>query len=90
MTNEKNLTSEEKPKKNRRQEANEIDEKQSKWVRIRLIPIPLRILLVLVLIVVTATIGVIVGYSYIGDGAAGDALKWETWQHIFDIMNGKE
>ena len=34
-------------------------------------------------------IGLTVGYSYIGDGQAEDALKWSTWQHLLDIMNGK-
>ncbi|WP_332650639.1 DNA-directed RNA polymerase subunit beta [Lysinibacillus sp. 54212] len=90
MTIEQNQTPDEKPKRNRQQEENEIDAKPTKWVRLRLIPIPLRILLVLLLIVGTASLGVIVGYSVIGGGEAVDAFKWSTWQHILDIMNGKE
>lgn len=61
-----------------------------RWVQIRLIPIWLRVVLVLVLIVVAAILGTMVGYSVIGQGKAMDVFKIETWQHIFDIMNGKE
>ncbi|WP_068986214.1 MULTISPECIES: DNA-directed RNA polymerase subunit beta [Lysinibacillus] len=61
-----------------------------RWVQIRLIPIWLRVVLVLILIVVAAIVGAIVGYSVIGSGNAMDVFKTETWQHIFDIMNGKE
>ena len=39
--------------------------------------------------VVIAAVGLTVGYSLIGDGQADDALKWSTWQHLLDIMNGK-
>lgn len=64
-------------------------QKKTRWVQIRLIPIWLRILLVLALIVAMAALGAMVGYGVLGDGNAGDALKWETWQHIFDIMRGE-
>lgn len=65
-------------------------EKKTWWVQIRLFPIWLRIILVLVLIVVAAALGAMVGYGVIGDGQPKDALKWETWQHIIDIMSGKK
>ncbi|MFC4713073.1 DNA-directed RNA polymerase subunit beta [Planococcus dechangensis] len=64
-------------------------QKKTRWVQIRLIPIWLRILLVLALIVTMAALGAMVGYGVLGDGNAGDALKWETWQHILDIMRGE-
>jgi hypothetical protein len=64
-------------------------QKKTRWVQIRLIPIWLRILLVLALIVAMAALGAMVGYGVLGDGNAGDALKWETWQHILDIMRGE-
>ena len=60
-----------------------------RWVRLRLIPIWLRVILVVILWLVTAAVGLTVGYSLIGDGQAEDALKWSTWQHLLDIMNGK-
>lgn len=89
-TNDINQTPVEQTEIIERQEDKETNTKPIKWVQIRLIPIWLRILLLLLLLVATVAIGVIVGYSYIGDGEAGDALKWSTWQHILDIKNGKE
>lgn len=64
-------------------------QKKTRWVQIRLIPIWLRVLLVVLLLVVMAALGAMVGYSILGDGNAADALKWETWQHILDIMRGE-
>ncbi|WP_339175153.1 DNA-directed RNA polymerase subunit beta [Solibacillus sp. FSL R5-0691] len=59
-------------------------------VRLRLIPIWLRIIIVILLFLVAVILGLVIGYSVLGDGAASDVLKWETWQHLLDIINGKE
>lgn len=59
------------------------------WVQIRLFPIWLRIIIVIALIALAAVLGAMVGFGVIGDGKPTDALKWETWQHILDIMSGK-
>ena len=89
MTNELNETVEEQPKKRRTQEqANE--EQQRRFIRIRLVPIWLRIVLILLLFIIVTAIGIVFGYSVIGEGEAGDSLKWSTWKHILDIMNGVE
>ncbi|MFJ7648947.1 DNA-directed RNA polymerase subunit beta [Lysinibacillus sp. NPDC097279] len=66
------------------------EQREVRWVQIRLIPIWLRVVLVLVLIIVAAILGTMVGYSVIGQGKAMDVFNLETWRHIFDIMNGKE
>lgn len=66
------------------------EQQEVRWVQIRLIPIWLRVVIVLILVVVATVVGAMVGYSVIGEGKAMDVLKIETWQHIFDIMNGKE
>ncbi|MBT2570921.1 DNA-directed RNA polymerase subunit beta [Planococcus sp. ISL-110] len=63
--------------------------KKTWWVQIRLFPIWLRIILVIALIALAAVLGAMVGFGVIGDGNPADALKWETWQHILDIMSGK-
>lgn len=63
--------------------------KQTKWVQIRMFPIWLRILIVLILLIVSAAAGLMVGYGIIGEGEPKDALKWETYQHILDIKDGK-
>ena len=52
-------------------------------------PIWLRILLVILLLVGAAMAGLMVGYGILGDGEPKDALKWETYQHMIDIKDGK-
>ena len=89
MTNELNETVEEQSKKRRAEEIDN-DEQQKRFIRIRLIPIWLRIVLILLLFIIVTAIGIVFGYSVIGEGEAGDALKWSTWKHILDIMNGVE
>ncbi|AOV08816.1 DNA-directed RNA polymerase subunit beta [Sporosarcina ureilytica] len=79
-----------KLKKKKRDEKQESNEKNVRWVQIRLIPIWLRIILVLLLLVVVASIGLYMGYSVIGDGAPGDVFKKATWTHITDIIKGIE
>ncbi|MFC7365769.1 MULTISPECIES: DNA-directed RNA polymerase subunit beta [Bhargavaea] len=59
-----------------------------RWVQIRLIPIWLRVLLFLIGVVLAAVLGVMFGYGVIGDGKALDALKPETWQHIWKMIKG--
>lgn len=66
------------------------EQKEVRWVQIRLIPIWLRIVIILALVVVAAVVGAMIGYSVMGEGKAMDVFKPATWQHIFDIMNGKE
>lgn len=68
----------------------EQEETVHKRVRLRLIPVWLRVILVAALFIATAALGVMFGYSVLGDGDATDALKWDTWQHMLDIMNGVE
>ena len=76
------------PEKKERRSTGE--QREVRWVQIRLIPIWLRIVIVLILVVAAATLGAMVGFSVIGEGNAMDIFKKETWQHIFDIMHGKE
>jgi hypothetical protein len=63
-------------------------EEVGRWVQIRLIPIWLRVLLFLIGVVLAAVLGVMFGFSVIGDGKAADALKPETWQHIWKMIIG--
>ncbi|QGM31280.1 DNA-directed RNA polymerase subunit beta [Bacillus sp. N3536] len=63
--------------------------KPTKWVQIRMFPIWLRILIVIALFCISAIAGLMIGYGVIGDGEPKDALKWETYQHIIDIKDGK-
>lgn len=77
-----------KEKKEKRSEKNQ--DKPIRWYNFRLIPIWLRILLVLVLLIVAGAAGLMIGYGVIGSGEPLDALKQDTWQHMLDIINGKE
>ncbi len=76
-------------KKKTRDETETEQPKKTWWVQIRLFPIWLRIILVIAILAIALVLGVMVGFGVIGDGKAADALKWETWQHIIDIMTGK-
>ena len=83
----------EKPTENtptKTEEENVVESNTIRWVQLRLFPIWLRIILVLILLFGAGIVGVMFGYGVIGDGKPIDALKTDTWQHIFDIMNGKE
>ncbi|QFF97952.1 DNA-directed RNA polymerase subunit beta [Psychrobacillus glaciei] len=71
------------------EQAKKVKSKKTYWVQIRMFPIWLRILLIIALFFGAAVAGLMVGYGVIGSGTAKDALKWETYQHILDIKNGK-
>lgn len=75
---------------NRKRKADGTENKETRWVQIRLFPIWLRIILVLILIGAAAAAGLAVGYGIIGDGQPMDALKMDTWKHILDMIQGKE
>ncbi len=90
-TNKKNPLNKERTRASERNaSAAKANAKKTRWVQIRLFPIWLRIVIVLLLVVIAAALGAMIGYGVIGDGNAKDALKWETWQHIIDIMSGKK
>ncbi|STO36058.1 DNA-directed RNA polymerase subunit beta [[Flavobacterium] thermophilum] len=57
-----------------------------RFARTRLIPIWLRLIIVAVLMALSLTVGAIVGYSAIGDGAWLDVFRPSTWQHILDFV----
>src|SRR5699024_206532 len=61
--------------------------KRFKRYRTRKFPIYLRIIVVLVLLIFSVLLGLIVGYAFFGDGTVADALKVDTYRHIFDIVN---
>ncbi|HLQ97249.1 MAG TPA: DNA-directed RNA polymerase subunit beta [Candidatus Dormibacteraeota bacterium] len=59
--------------------------KNKKPIR-RIFPIWLRIIVVLIFSVTALIAGLMIGYGIVGDGVPTDALKFETWQHIIDIV----
>lgn len=78
------------PFKRIRRKKGDGEEKQTVWVQIRLFPIWLRIILILLLLAGAGAAGLVVGYGIVGDGEPMDALKWDTWKHILNIIQGKE
>lgn len=66
------------------------NQKPTKWVQIRLVPIWLRVLIIIILLIFAVVVGLTFGYSVLGDGESSDVLKWSTWQHLIDIITGKE
>lgn len=81
-------TSKRKQHKAAKAEASEM--KKTWWVQIRLFPIWLRILLIAALMAGAVVAGLMIGYGYVGDGVPRDVLEWGTWQHILDLLLGKE
>lgn len=69
--------------------AQNTEQKKTYWVQIRMFPIWLRILLIILLLAVAVAAGLMIGYGVVGDGKPTDALKWETYQYILDIKDGK-
>lgn len=63
-----------------------------RWVQsqFRLFPVWLRIVMLLLVVILAAAGGSMIGYGVIGSGQVMDALEFNTWQHIFDLMNGKQ
>lgn len=81
---------ENRSRRSQRNQENNDQEKKFKIYRTRLIPIWLRLVIVVILLLMAVICGLMIGYGVIGDGEPLDALKWETYQHILDIKDGKE
>ncbi|CAM5192005.1 DNA-directed RNA polymerase subunit beta OS=Ureibacillus acetophenoni OX=614649 GN=SAMN05877842_10187 PE=4 SV=1 [Ureibacillus acetophenoni] len=56
----------------------------------RMIATAIKVLIFFATILIVAILGLMIGYGVIGDGNPIDALNWNTWQHMLDIINGKE
>lgn len=46
----------------------------------------LGIVVFVVLSMIFLAIGLVIGFSVIGDGRAIDVFQWYTWQHILDFI----
>lgn len=92
MTNERksDFTQPNIPHEEKKKTRSEKTKESKNNYRVRLIPIWLRLVIVVVLLIVATIIGFIIGYSVIGEGKVLDAFKWGTYEHILDIMRGKE
>ncbi|GAB4073178.1 hypothetical protein GCM10028778_07660 [Barrientosiimonas marina] len=68
------------------QKKKQAKQSRQKKPRRRVFPIWLRLLIVLILSALALGAGLMIGYGVIGDGSPMNALKWETWQHIIDLV----
>lgn len=84
MTETEALTRKQQKKKQKE------EKRKNKMPRLRIFPIWLRIVVVGVLAIVALCVGLMIGYGGLGEGDPRDALKWETWQHIIDIVVKEE
>lgn len=57
--------------------------------RRRVFPIWLRILVISILCAAAAIAGLVIGYGIIGSGNPVDALRFDTWKHIFDLIESQ-
>ncbi|CQR46183.1 DNA-directed RNA polymerase subunit beta [Paraliobacillus sp. PM-2] len=89
-TNEKNVVKQEQTEdiQNRRRKKQREKKKQDKRPVRRVFPIWLRIVVVFIFSFLALIIGLVVGYSVLGDGAPMEVLELDTWQHIIDIVTG--
>lgn len=76
-------------RKQERMKRNETKNKNRKPRR-RIFPIWFRIIVISLLAILALLIGMMIGYGILGDGSPADALKFETWKHILDIVNKVE
>lgn len=82
------VSKETEDKKTRRQKREE-KKKKKRPIR-RIFPIWLRVLIVFLLSFLAVILGLIVGYSIIGGGEPMEVLEFEFWQHLIDIISGRE
>jgi len=60
--------------------------KEKKTPMRRVFPIWLRLIVIFCLCIVALLVGLVVGYSILGDGAPTDVFQKETWKHIIDLV----
>lgn len=82
----KEMQAKQKTEKQRTTESEEPQRAKRKKIKVRLIPIWLRLIIITFLLLLSFVIGVVGGYSMLGDGKMTDAFKKSTWQHIVDLV----
>lgn len=56
----------------------------------RIFPIWLRLIVVFLLAIFALIIGMVIGFSVLGDGDPLDVLTFDFWRHVIDIISGVE
>ncbi|GAB2551817.1 DNA-directed RNA polymerase subunit beta [Gracilibacillus alcaliphilus] len=90
MTKEKQAESRQTNKeKQAKQEQSNKRSRPKKYVR-RIIPVWAKLLIIIILSFFALAIGLMIGFSALGDGSPLDVLKLETWEHIVDFVRVNE
>nr|WP_106783556.1 DNA-directed RNA polymerase subunit beta [Lysinibacillus timonensis] len=79
-----------KEARQRRDEDKKTPESTKELILSRLLSTAIKLLLFIAVLLLSAVVGLMIGYGVIGTGNPIDALNWATWQHMLDIINGKE
>ncbi|SDM54200.1 DNA-directed RNA polymerase subunit beta [Sediminibacillus halophilus] len=92
----KELKQQKKQQKSAEQKQETSDQKKEKRTeklpkaRRRIFPIWLRLVVVFVLCGLALICGLMFGYGVLGDGKPTEALEVSTWEHIVNIVTGKQ
>ncbi|MBU5594358.1 DNA-directed RNA polymerase subunit beta [Amphibacillus sp. MSJ-3] len=89
-----NMNQQDKPNQapNSKQRSRQKSKKQKrtkKPIR-RIFPIWLRLIVIFLLAIFALILGMIIGFSVLGDGNPLDVLSFDFWRHVLDIINGVE
>ncbi|WP_035426930.1 DNA-directed RNA polymerase subunit beta [Sediminibacillus terrae] len=78
----------------KKEEASDQKKENRTWkllkARRRIFPIWLRLVVVFVLCGLALICGLMFGYGVLGDGKPTEALEVSTWEHIVNIVTGKQ
>ena len=89
VTEQEKQTQAKKQKRITRHE--EKNRKRTKWPIRRIFPIWLRLIIVFLLAVFALILGMVVGYTILGDGTdALEVLTFDFWKRVLDMINGVE
>lgn len=89
-----NMNQQDKPNQapNSKQRSRQKSKKQKrtkKPIR-RIFPIWLRLIVIFLLAIFALILGMIIGFSVLGDGNPLDVLSFDFWRYVLDIINGVE
>ncbi len=90
QTNENEVKQKETRQQKKEEQKMKKSERKRQRATHRIFPIWLRLIVVFVLIIAAVILGLVIGYSVLGDGEPLDVLTFELWERIIHIMTGVE
>lgn len=74
------------PKRSEPKKTIQVNKKKNEKSNIRKVWNVARWFLIPVLCIIALVVGLIIGYSYLGDEEAADVFQLETWKHLLDLI----